>query len=61
MCEGELEMKAKSMPHQYPSDLNDEDVVEEMQHLPIVHKVNFGKPDRKPMELLNLLTKYKLC
>ena len=31
-----------------------------MQHLPLVHKANFGKPELKPVELLNLLTDYKL-
>ena len=42
MCESELENKAKRLAHQYPSNLNDEDVAEEMQRLPIVHNANFG-------------------
>lgn len=32
-----------------------------MQHLPLVHKPNFGKPELKALELLNLLTDCKLC
>ena len=55
MCEGELEKKAKMLPHQYPSDLNDDNLAEAMQHLPVVHKDNFGKPELKPFELQNLL------
>ena len=61
MCESELEKKAKRLAHHYRSDPNDEDLAEEMQHLPVVHKANFGKPELKPLELLNLLTEYKLC
>ena len=61
MSESELEKKVKGLAHQYPTDLNDEDFVTEMQHLPLVHEANFGKPELKPLELLNLLTDYKLC
>ena len=41
MCEGELEKKAKRLHHQYPSNLNDEDLAEERQHKPVVHKAMF--------------------
>ena len=61
MCESEIEKKEKRLAHQCPSDLNDEDLREEMPHLPVVHKVNFGKQELKPSELLNLLTEYKWC
>ena len=30
MCEGELEKKAKRLAHQYPSDIYDEDLAQEM-------------------------------
>ena len=60
MSESELE-KAKGVAHQYPTDLNGEDFATEIQHLPLVYKANFGKPELKPLELLNLLTDYKLC
>ena len=53
--------KAKVLAYKYPTDFNDEDVAVEMQHLPLVHKANFRKPELKPLELLNLLTDYKLC
>ena len=56
MCECELEKKARRLAHQYPSDLNDEYLAEDMQYLQVVHKANFGKPELKPLELLNLLT-----
>ena len=61
MCESELEKKATRLARQYPSDLNDEDLAEEMQHVSVVHKANFGKPELKPLELLNLLIECKLC
>ena len=61
MCESEVEKKAKRLASQYPTDLHAEDLGEEMKHLPVVHKANFGKPELKPLELLNLLTEYKLC
>ena len=41
MCESELEKKSKWLAYQCPSDLNNEDLAEEMQHLPVVHKANF--------------------
>ena len=41
MCKSEVEKKEKRLEDQYPSDLNDDDLAEEMQHLPIVHKANF--------------------
>ena len=52
MCKSELEKKATRLAHQYPSDHDDEDLAEEMRHSPVVHKVNFGKPVLKPLELL---------
>ena len=63
ICESELEKKTKRLINQYLSVHNDEDLGEEMQHLPVVHKANFRKPELKPLELelLNLLTEYKLC
>jgi hypothetical protein len=53
--------KEKGLAHNYPTDLNYEDFAAEIQHLPLVDKANFGKPELKPLELLNLLTDYKLC
>ena len=32
-----------------------------MQHLPLVHKAQFGKLELKLLDLLNILTDYKLC
>lgn len=45
----------------YPASLNGKDFAEEMQYLPSVHKINFGKPEMKRLELLNLLIDGKLC
>ena len=57
MCESGLENKAKRLA----LHLSDEDLAEEMQYLPAVHKAHFGKPELKPLELLNLLKEYILC
>ena len=52
MTESEREKKrAKVLAHKYPTDLNDEDFAAEMQHLPLVDKANFGKPELKTFEL----------
>ena len=56
-----VKVSYKRLAHQNPSDLHDDDLAEEMQHLPVVHKANFVKPELKPLQLLNLLTEYKLC
>ena len=61
MCECELQKKAERLAHQYLSDLSDEELAEEMLHLPIEHKVNFEKPEMKLLKLLDLLTVCKLC
>ena len=60
-CVGELEMKAKRLVHQCPSYFNDENLAEEIEHFQVAHKTNFEKPELKHLELLNLLTEYKLC
>ena len=52
--------KGNRLAHKYSTDLNYEDFVVEMQHLPLVHKAQFGKPELKPLEFLNFLTDYKL-
>ena len=44
--------KGNRLAHKYSTDLNYEDFVVEMQHLPLVHKAQFGKPELKPLELL---------
>jgi hypothetical protein len=52
--------KGNRLAHKYSTDLNYEDCVVEMQHLPLVHKTKFGKAELKLLELLNILTDYKL-
>jgi hypothetical protein len=53
--------KWNRLAHKYSTDLNNEDFVVEMQHLPLIHKTKFGKAKLKLLELLNILTDYKLC
>ena len=60
ICEFEPEKKAKRLAYQYSSDINDEDLAEEMQHLPLIYESHVGKPELKALELLNLFAEYKL-
>ena len=53
--------KGNRLAHKYSIDLNYEDCVVEMQHLPLVHKTKFGKAELKLLEWLNILTDYELC
>ena len=53
--------KGNRLAHKYSTNLKYEDFVVEMQHLPLVHKTKFGKAELKLLELLNILTNYKLC
>jgi hypothetical protein len=53
--------KGNRLAHKYSTNLNYEDFVVEMQHLSLVHKTKFGKAELKLLELLNILTDYKLC
>ena len=46
MCQCELEKKAKILFHQYPTDLNDDDLAEEMQHLLVENKGHFFNFER---------------
>jgi hypothetical protein len=52
--------KGNRLAHKNSTDLNYEDFVVEMQHLSLVHKTKFGKAELKLLELLNILTDYKL-
>ena len=45
MCESELEKKADRLAHQCPSNLNDEYLADEKQHLPVAYKANFVRPE----------------
>ena len=53
--------KGNRLAHKYSTDLIYEDCVVEMQHLPLVHKTKFEKAELKLLDLLNILTDYKLC
>ena len=52
--------KGNRLAHKYSTDIIYDDFVVEMQHLPLVHKTKFGKAELKLLELLNILTDYKL-
>lgn len=60
MSASDVKGKALSLAEKYPADLNGQDFMTEMQHLPSVHKANFGSAHLKRLDLLNLLTQYKL-
>ena len=60
MTEEELKNKAADLAENYPKDISNEDLVQEMNHIAMVHNANFGKEQLGPLELLNALAKYKL-
>ena len=59
MSPQELEQASASMIHEYPKD-HSHDIIQEMNHLPTVHRANFGSAQLTPLELLNFLMEYKL-
>ena len=60
MTEEELKNKAADLAENYPKDISNEDLVQEMNNIAMVHNANFGKEQLGPLELLNALAKYKL-
>ena len=55
----EVEEKSRSLAEEYPADIS-QDLVQEMMHLPSVHRANFGDAPLSPLGLLNILTEHKL-
>ncbi|XP_053167420.1 52 kDa repressor of the inhibitor of the protein kinase-like [Hemicordylus capensis] len=60
MSESDVKRKTLSLSEQYPAHLNGDEFGKEMQLLPSVHKANFVNAPLKPLDLLNLLTEYRL-
>jgi len=60
MSEEELKCKAATLAEEYSKDISRIDLVQEMNHITIVHNANFGRKQLGALELLNALSEYKL-
>ena len=61
MSKEELECKAAKLAEKYFKDISSkEDLVQEMNHITMVHNANFGIKQLGALELLNALAEYRL-
>ena len=56
----ELTRKASKLAEKYSNDISSEDLVQEMNHITMVHNANCGRKQLGALELLNALTEYRL-
>jgi len=56
----ELKCKAAKLAEEYSKDISKADLVQEMNHITMVHNANFGRKQLGALELLNALAEYKL-
>ena len=54
------DQKARILAIQDCKDMDEENFVAEMRHLPFVHSANFGKEKLLPLDLLNKIYDFKL-
>ena len=60
MSKEELKYKADKLAEKYSKDISSEDLVQEMNHITMVHNANFGIKPLGAFELLNALAEYRL-
>jgi len=60
ISEEELKCKAAKLAEEYSKDISKVDLVQEMNHIAMVHNANLGIKQLGALELLNALTEYKL-
>ena len=60
MSEEELKRKAAKLAKKYSKDVSSEDLVQEMNHITMVHNANFGTKQLGALELLNALAECRL-
>ena len=60
MTKEELKCKAAKIVEKYSKDINSEDLVQEKNHITMVHNANFGRKQLGALELLNALAEYRL-
>ena len=60
MSKEELKRKAAKLAKQYSKDNSSEDLVQEMNHITMVHNANFGRKLLDAFLLLNSLGEYRL-
>ena len=60
MSKEELKRKAAKLAEKHSKDISSEDLVQEMNHITMVHNANFGRKQLGALELLNALPEYRL-
>ena len=61
MSKEELKCKAAKLAEKYSKDISsEEDFVQEMNHITVVHNANFGRKQLGALDLLNALAEYRL-
>ena len=60
MSKEELKRKAAKLAEKYSKDITSEDLVQEMNHIAMVHNDNFGRKLFGTLEPLNALAHYRL-
>ena len=60
MSEEELKHKAAKLVEKYFKDISGENLVQEMNHITMVHNANFGRKQLSALELVNALGEYRL-
>ena len=60
MSEEELKRKAAKLAKKYSKDVSSEDLVQEMNHITMIHNANFGTKQLGALELLNALAECRL-
>ena len=59
MSEEELAHKAVNFAQKYSKDIIGEDLVQEMKHITMIHRANFGAKRLGALKMLNALTECK--
>ena len=59
MSKDELKYKAVKLADKYSKDISSEDLVQEMNHITMVHNANFGRKQLGALEQLDALAEYR--
>ena len=60
MSKEELKRKAAQPAEKHSKNISTEDIVQEMNHITMIHNTNFGRKQLGELELLNALENYRL-
>ena len=60
MSKEQFKRKAAKLAKRYSKDISSENLVQEKNHITMVHNANFGRKQLGALELLNTLAEYRL-